>query len=102
MAYSLAVQTLSGIWEVQCVVCSKSLGTFNTETMTEAVRFAQDKGGIMCPLCRAMRCEACGGELQNLVEQFLGCCRCFREPEKRVFTLSSSPQFNEYSSGSDV
>ncbi len=101
---STSTQILSGIWEVRCVRCGKEIGTMSSAILMGAIRFAQDKGGVMCPGCRALACKICGEELHG----FAGTSCCWGKEgtplehiaeeaarELGAETLSSSLNLNE-------
>jgi DNA-directed RNA polymerase subunit RPC12/RpoP len=60
-----AEQLGSGIWEVWCCDCQKSIGTMNSSFLMAALRHAATKGGVKCPDCRKVSCVACGTPLNE-------------------------------------
>lgn len=60
MSYAIAKNEAEAMWRVYCNVCRKDIGTMTAEVLKQAMTFAIDKGGVMCPECRAERCKGCG------------------------------------------
>lgn len=60
-----ADQVRSGIWEVFCCDCRKSLETMNYETLSRAMWATREKGGVKCPECRKLSCRRCGAYLSE-------------------------------------
>ena len=59
IAYAQHLNTRD-IWEVQCLRCSESLGTMTYATVLTAIEFNRNRGGVLCPECRAASCIRCG------------------------------------------
>lgn len=75
---TLAEQISTGIWDVFCMRCKTSIGTMNVETMTKAIDWAKNRGGVMCPSCRNQVCNECSGELEVWnYGQWENCTGCF-------------------------
>ncbi len=54
----------TGHWDVFCLRCQTSIGTFDSETLRVAVHSTMFRGGILCPECRSESCMQCGNELR--------------------------------------
>lgn len=55
---------VTGNWEVFCLRCAASIGTMSSEMLRDAVFLTKQRGGILCPDCRANSCAKCGNEMQ--------------------------------------
>lgn len=60
MSYAIARNELEAVWRVYCNVCRKDIGTMTVEVLKQALAFAVERGGVMCPECRKGRCRQCG------------------------------------------
>lgn len=53
---------LTGNWDVQCLRCYDSIGSFSSEGLRRAIHNTRFRGGLLCPDCRAASCSICGQE----------------------------------------
>lgn len=65
---------LTGSWDVFCLRCHTSIGTFTSDGLRQAIWLTRHKGGIMCPDCRAKSCGGCGVDMTlgggSMVERY--------------------------------
>lgn len=54
-----------GFWSVICYRCDGSIGTMTPDTLQRAIMATADKGGVLCPTCRAKSCKQCWQESEN-------------------------------------
>jgi hypothetical protein len=78
MTYCLNIRLSESVYELFCVDCRKSLGTFNGSGMLAAMRHPASIGGVKCPECREMTCTNCGA-LQLEKPPIRGLCFFCRE-----------------------
>ncbi len=60
MTYALAVRETETAWRVFCNHCRVDVGTMLGETLRQALIATVNRGGVMCPGCRAQCCRVCG------------------------------------------
>jgi len=81
MSYAIAKNELEGVWRVYCNVCRKDMGTMTVNVLKEALVFAVEKGGVMCPECRSGRCIKCGLKPSAPLTKRGWCWFCERDEE---------------------
>lgn len=60
MSWCLCIRFSEEVYELYCVDCRASLGTFTGEGMLKAMRHPASVGGVKCPECRQKTCTNCG------------------------------------------
>lgn len=84
----------TGCWDVFCLRCHTSVGTFTSRGLWRAIHNTSHRGGILCPDCRANSCRDCGVELDtedkafselwpDIYKPYCWCCALDRETEER-------------------